>query len=142
MNRLQFLHLNPDWNAEPNDPDLVVSPSVGALELSFRLNPFAFAAAPGERAILKFDQCCRWRWDETNDQMWFDGKGRFSDQAPRWGEFYEVMGYDRYASNLDWHIIGDDDPSARHFIFYFRDEAVECFAAEWSLTRHMPLSKP
>ncbi|WP_246650078.1 hypothetical protein [Rhizobium laguerreae] len=45
---------------------------------------------------MRFVGCSRWRWDSTNDHEWYkvDGHGRYSGVAPRWGEFYELMGPD------------------------------------------------
>jgi hypothetical protein len=135
MSNLTFLHLNTDWNAEPNAPSLKVDVSGDTVELSFYLNPFSYKADEGEVGRVRFSGCSRWRWDATNDHAWFDGKGRFSQHAPQWGEFYEITGSDPTADGLDWEVITPDRLDARHFLFYFRDEAIECIAADWSLTR-------
>jgi hypothetical protein len=135
MKSRSFRHLNPDWNAEPNAPALQVSMAGDALELTFLLNHLAYKAEIGEAATLRFDGCCRWRWDATNDHAWFSGEGRFSGQAPRWGEFYEIQPIEPNTDDLDWEIISPDTSEARHFLFYFRDEAIECVAAGWSLHR-------
>lgn len=39
MSQLTFLHLNPDWNAEPNAPALKVAVEGSTVMLSFFLNP-------------------------------------------------------------------------------------------------------
>ncbi|WP_292576098.1 hypothetical protein [Mesorhizobium sp.] len=87
-------------------------------------------------ATLRFGGCSRWRRDATNDHAWFAGDGRYSNQAPKWGEFYEVIGDGRAVD--DWEVLSPDSPNSRHFLFYFRDETIEVVARDWSLTRKMP----
>lgn len=138
MSQLTFLHLNPDWNAEPNAPTLTVGVEGTTVTLSFQLNPFAHIAAEDETGQLVFSGCSRWRWDSTNDEAWFSGNGRLSGQAPKWGEFYEILGDDPLTDGLDWEILSQDKPGARHFLFYFRDDTIECIAEEWRLIRESP----
>jgi hypothetical protein len=135
MRDLAFLHLNPDWNAEPNAPSLKVEVSGGTVELSFYLNPFAYDAGHDEIGKVRFTGCSRWRWDATDDHAWFAGTGRFSGQAPKWGEFYEIVGDEQSGGELDWEVISPDISGKRHFLFYFRDEAFECMADDWSFIR-------
>ena len=135
MTELTFLRQNQGWNAEPNAPALKIDVAGETLTLSFYLNPLAYDADENKIAHLDFNQCSRWRWDITNDHAWFAGTGRFSGQAPDWGEFYEVVGDDPSMSELDWEIISQDRPGARHFLFYFRDEAIEVIASDWHLRR-------
>lgn len=99
MSQLTFLHLNPDWNAEPNAPYLKVAVEGSTVMLSFYLNPFAYGATEGE-----IGRCSRWRWDTTNDEAWFSRKGRFSRQAPKWGEFYEIVGEDVSVEDQEWEV--------------------------------------
>jgi hypothetical protein len=54
-----FRQLNPDWNAEPNAPNLQVVVDADALELTFGMNPYGYAAVEGEVGILRFEQCTR-----------------------------------------------------------------------------------
>jgi hypothetical protein len=135
MQSLSFKHLNPDWNAEPNAPSLQIKVVGDALELRFLLNPYAYEAKDGDVATLRFEGCRRWRWDATNDHGWFAGRGRFSGQAPSWGEFYEITPVEPRSDDLDWEIVSPDTSEARHFLFYFRDETIECVATSWSLHR-------
>ena len=137
MPELTFVHLNHGWNAEPNAPSLKVAVIGETVTLSFYLNPFAYDAAENEIGRLAFTGCSRWRWGSTNDHAWFAGEGRFSGQAPQWGEFYEILGDDPSMSKLDWEVISPDRADRRHFLFYFRDETIECIAADWSLDRVM-----
>lgn len=137
MSQLSFRHLNGDWNAEPNAPALNIAVAGSSLRLSFYLNPYAYQAEEGEIGTLTFLDCSRWRLDNTNDEAWYAGRGRFAGQAPKWGEFYEVSG-GQQSSVDDWEVIALDDAKARHFLFYFRDETVECIAHDWYLERYSP----
>ena len=135
MNDLTFRRLNTGWNAEPNAPELTVSVNGATVALSFYLNPYAYDAEEDEIAQVIFTECSRWRWDATNDEGWFRGKGRFALVAPKWGEFYEIVGVDPTIDDQDWDVISSDRDDGRHFLFYFRDEAIECVAADWRLVR-------
>ncbi len=127
---MQFLHLNLDWNAEPNAPSIDVQVDGNNAKLTFLLNPFGSG-----RATITFTNCSRWNWDATNDHAWFAGEGRYAKQAPKWGEFYEVTGEEPFGGDADWEVISSDLPDARHFLFYFRDETLEFIANDWSMTR-------
>lgn len=132
---LTFHRLNSDWNADPNDPDPKAVLAGATLRVAFYLNSFAYDAVEGEIGILSFPGCSRWRWDSTNDHGWYSGEGRFAKEAPAWGEFYELVGDETALNEFEWQVIAPDNESARHFLFYFRDEAIECFAADWSIER-------
>lgn len=140
MSMPTFLRLNSDWNAEPNDPDPKAVMEGTTLRVAFYLNPFAYEAADGEIGILSFPECSRWRRDSTNDHGWYSGKGRFAKEAPAWGEFYELVADCKTLNDVDWQIIAPDDENARHFLFYFRDEAIECVATDWSMERQLACS--
>ena len=136
MGDTQFLHLNPDWNADPNAPEPKVSVSGSDVSLLFRLNPWGYQAAAGEQGKLSFGGCSRWRLGETNDHGWYDGQCRYSLIAPRWGELYEIVGDDPLAhAPKDWTLTHRADPSKRHFLFYLHDETFECFADDWAFSR-------
>ncbi|MGX9180582.1 hypothetical protein [Mesorhizobium sp. BHbdii] len=119
-------------------PNVELTVDGDTVQLSFLLNPWAYDARGGEIATLRFVGCSRWRWDATNDHAWFAGEGRYSNQAPKWGEFYEVTGDSLAINDLDWEVLSPDSPNSRHFLFYFRDDAIEVMARDWSLTRKMP----
>ena len=138
MHQLTFLHLNADWNAEPNAPMLRVGVEGSTVTLSFYLNPHAYKATEGETGQLVFKGCSRWRWDNTNDEAWYSGRGRFNEDAPKWGEFYEILGDDPLTDDLEWEVTSQVQPGGRHFLFYFRDDAIECIAEEWELIRELP----
>ncbi|MER8605281.1 hypothetical protein NKH45_17425 [Mesorhizobium sp. M1156] len=138
MTPLSFRHLNLDWNAEPNAPNVELTVEDKTVQLTFLLDSWDCEASKGETGTLRFIGCSRWRWDSTNDHAWFSGKGLYSKQAPKWGEFYEVIGDSRSISENDWEILAQDGPNSRRFLFYFRDDTIEVVAEDWLLTRQMP----
>jgi hypothetical protein len=135
MSQLTFLRLNTDWNADPNAPDLKVACEGSTVTLSFHLNPYAYTASEEEIGYLVFNGCSRWRRDKTDDDAWYSGRGRFSTEAPKWGEFYEIIGHDPSVDDFEWEVISTDDGGDHHFLFYFRDQAIECMAEGWALIR-------
>lgn len=128
-----FAKLNLDWNAEPNAPDPRVSVDGNTAHLRFCLNHMAYAATEGEEGHLAFPDCHMWRLGSTNDEGWHRGQCRYSAYAPAWGEFYELTGPDTLSGPQDWHELAAD--GRRHFLFYFRDQTFECFAADWHFSR-------
>lgn len=129
-----FRQLNEGWNAEPNAPSPQVRVEGGDVIVTFLLNPFQFPQFGVEdMGILRFLSCQRYRLGPTNDEGWYRGQCRFSEVAPRWGEFYEVSGDLRLQECPDdWFAASAAHGALRHFLFYFRDETFECDAADWS----------
>lgn len=136
MPDLHFKQLNDGWNADPNAPEPGVAVSGFSVKLTFYLNHWAYAADEDEKGTLVFRNCSMWRIGPTNDEGWYDGQCRYSNVAPDWGEFYELLGEDdlRFKPD-DWQKLGPMTSSQRHFLFYLRDETFECFAAEWMFER-------
>ena len=134
---LSFRKLNGEWNAEPNAPYPRVAVSGHDVLLRFLLNPFQFTSfAEDDEGVLRFVNCARYRLGATNDEGWYRGQCRYSKSAPGWGEFYEIVGPDPHLMDpIDWKIAGGVSTSARHFLFYFRDETFECIAADWTFER-------
>ena len=88
-----FIQLSVNWNAEPNAPMPEVKIENEDVVLVVFANPWAFDGFEEEDRIqLRFRGASRWRWGATNDAGWYRGQRRFSEEAPRWGEFYEVTG--------------------------------------------------
>jgi hypothetical protein len=131
---LRFIQQNTDWNAEPNAPGPHASMDGPDLNISFLMHWSSFGWDEREdvRGLLRFKSCSRWCWDSTNDEGWYAGAGRFARQAPRWGEFYEITGGERLGENAIPGRIRNQKPK-RHFLFYFRDEVIECHAESWEL---------
>ncbi|WP_286170018.1 hypothetical protein [Rhizobium sp. NFACC06-2] len=100
--------------ADPNAPEPQVSVDASSANVRFRscrvvdekkptgirraLALFSKPSSKFEETLgtLRFAGCSRWRWDSANDHDWYkaDGHGRYSGVAPRWGEFYELIGPD------------------------------------------------
>ncbi len=135
MANLSFQHLNTDWNAEPDAPDVELGVDGNTVRLSFRLKPRAYSAEPWEIATLRFPGCSRFRWDASDDHAWFAGKMPYSGQAPEWGELYEVIGDTRVVEDDDWDVLSADLPASRHFLLCFRNDTIEFVAQDWSLMR-------
>ena len=131
-----FSKLNDGWNAEPNAPHPQVKVDGADLVLSFGLNPSQFPQYnEGDKGVLRFRHCSRYRLGPTNDEGWYRGQCRFSGVAPEWGEFYEVKGDLRLREcPKDWIQISPSSSQSRHFLFYLRDHTFECDAEDWSLT--------
>jgi len=136
MLELNFHHLNPDWNAEPNAPEPTVSVIDRTVQLTFFLNPFAYDAEEEEIARLSFVDSSIWRLGSTNDEGWYRGQCRFSEIAPRWGEFYEIQGQVPLVHpGIEWHNLAESVRSDRHFLFYLRDHTFECRSRNWKFER-------
>jgi hypothetical protein len=136
MSSLLFKRLNDGWNAEPNAPAPTVRESGSQVQLKFFLNPFAYDAEEEEMGCVTFSECLMWRLGSTNDDGWYAGQCRYSNIAPEWGQFYELLGPDAQRSNpTDWHAPKPSGSGDRHFLFYLRDETFECIAAEWRFER-------
>lgn len=59
---LTFLHLNVEWNAEPNAPAPHINIEGGDVLLTFYVNPFRFRQfQEEERGVLRFVNCSRYR---------------------------------------------------------------------------------
>jgi hypothetical protein len=139
MSNPTFKRLNEGWNAEPNAPEAEVAVIGSTVQLTFLLNPWAYEAEEDEKGCLTFDQCSTWRLGSTNDEGWYAGDCRYSNTAPAWGEFYELLGEDdQRLKPADWHELTPCTPEQRHFLFYLRDNTFECFAAGWTFQRNPP----
>ena len=78
----EFIHLNQNWNAEPNAPEERIEVKDNYLSLSFFANPWAYEGfEEGQRLELRFYGCSRWRLGATNDEDWYSGQCRFSKLA-------------------------------------------------------------
>lgn len=132
----EFIHLNENWNAEPNAPAEEIEEKDGYLSLRFRVNPWAYEGyEEGAILELRFYGCSEWRNGATNDEGWYFGQCRFSRIAPKWGEFYEVRGNTLLEKcPSDWHRIASEE-GEKHFLFYLKDSTFECKANSYELFR-------
>lgn len=147
-----FTKLNEGWNADPNGDTPKITIEGGDLIFEFLLNDLIFPKyKSAENGILRFSDCWRYRLGSTNDEGWFRGQCRFSRLAPEWGEFYEVhgdlqleavpdrsvflvRGIDLGPFSLDWVTLGEPANPSRHFLFYLRDQTLECDASAWEFS--------
>jgi hypothetical protein len=132
-----FYQLNEGWNAEPNVPKPAVEIQGDDVILRFVVNPYQFSEfEDGEIGILRFVQCNRYRLGSTNDHGWYLGQCRFSNLAPKWGEFYLVQGDPALLeAPRDWCSVAPQINPGRHFLFYFREETFECSAEQCIIER-------
>ena len=129
----KFTQLNEDWNAEPNSPVPEAIVNGRNLELTFYLNHFIFEQFEEEQmGRIEFSNVTRYRLGRTNDEGWYRGQCRFSGIAPKWGEFYLIVGNSKMdESPDDWIQIQEHDSKTNHYLFYLRDETFECEATSW-----------
>jgi hypothetical protein len=129
-----FIKLNDGWNAEPNSPSPVATVVGLDVNLEFVLNHMKFPAfTEEEKGILRFSDVVKFRIGPTNDEGWYRGQCRYSELAPSWGEFYEILGADPVAEEpLDWKVLDTSQRATRHFLFYFRDNTFEAICAGWT----------
>ncbi|MFD1331022.1 hypothetical protein ACFQ4O_03325 [Methylopila musalis] len=131
-----FKLLNEGWNADPVSPMPEVEVDGAAVHLKLFLNYYAYAAAEDEACRLTFLNCSAWRLGRTNDEGWYRGQCRYTGVAPKWGEFFEIIGPDhRRTWPDDWKVLTSVSTFDRHFLFYLKDNTFECFAKDWSFER-------
>jgi len=133
-----FLQLNLGWNAEPNAPNPQVEVLGNDVLLRFHVNPFQFGEFQHhEIGFLRFVNCVRFRLGRTNDEGWYRGQCRFSNIAPKWGEFYEIFGDDTSTKGpTDWCPVSTKSTGdLHHFLFYFRDNTFESVAERCVIER-------
>jgi len=134
---ISFVHLNKDWNAEPNAPEEEILQSTSEeLVLEFTANSWAY---PGfdedQRVTLVFSFPKKYRLGPTNDEGWYSGKCRFKKLARKWGEFYQVIGNsNEVADAKDWVTISKAGGSDL-FLFYLRDSTFECHAHSYEFRK-------
>ena len=124
----RFVRLNLAWNAAPNAPDPETIIDGEDLLLVFNVNAFQFPEfCHGERGVLRFVNCSRFRLGATNDEGWYLGQCRFTGLAPAWGEFYAVIGDPGSVAGPDDWVVIRSNPGLKgtHFLFYFRDSTFE-----------------
>ena len=132
MAQPSFQQLNSGWNADANAPYPSVEVVGSDVLLRFALNRFQYPAfTKDDVGVIRFKACSRYRLGNTNDEGWYRGQCRYSKIAPAWGEFYELIGPDDVANQPDDWVNIESEHSGRHFLFYFRDDTFECFAADW-----------
>ena len=136
--RMKFIKLNINWDAEPNAPMPILEiPGIGdSIRVSFYLNSFIHDDVDEEdKGILEFINCYKYRLGATNDEGFYRGKCRFSKTGIEWGNFYMIE-ESNWKSDFpcDEKIINKNllcNPQLNHYLFYFRDETFECIAESY-----------
>ena len=77
-----FIRLNKGWNADPNVSDVHTCVDGEDVLLQFDMNAFQFPEfKTGEKGVLRFVDCSRFRLGATNDEGWYLGQCRFTGLA-------------------------------------------------------------
>ncbi|MFD2206400.1 hypothetical protein [Kiloniella antarctica] len=129
-----FIHLNKDWNADPNAPASKLIVDGTDLILKFFINHFVFEEFnENDVGYIRFHNCTRYKFTQVNDEGWYMGQCRFSLLAPSWGEFYHVKGdFKEQEQNHPWTFLEKNEGDQNNYLFYFRDETFECSAKRYS----------
>lgn len=138
--RTSFVLLNPDWNAEPNVPlPRAIPDNLNDDVILYFVVTHAHPRFSREEELgfVRFHDCSRFRFTSVNDHGWYDGQCRFSNVAPEWGAFYEVIGdFRENEEPRPWWQRSVPLHDQRNFLFYFRDETFECSARDWSFDKN------
>ena len=135
---IEFIHLNKDWNAEPNAPEeKILLDNSDLLVLEFTVNPWAYSGfEEEERARVIFTSPKKYRLGPTNDEGWYIGQCRYKKLAPKWGEFYQVIGSSSTISEADDWVNVSSAGGPNNFLFYLRDSTFECQAESYEFQKN------
>ena len=132
---MKFEKLNKRWNAEPNEPNLIIDKGEDFIVLTFDLNPFIFSnIEEGDKGILEFQNVYQFYNGSTNDEGYFNGKHRYTNDQLPWGEFYELFEskwqteFPKDSTAINSKI---DKSELRHFILFLRDQEIECISSDY-----------
>lgn len=135
---MEFIKLNLGWDAEPNAPMPYIEKDSESLsiKLIFFLNAFIHQdIIEGDKAILQFKNCLKFRLGETNDEGFYRGDCRFYKYGVTWGDFYKIneSNWKTYFPNDEVIVRSTiiDNLNLNHYLFYFRDETFECIAESY-----------
>ena len=132
---MRYEKLNNRWNAKPNSPNLSIDVEDNCAELTFDLNPFKFNYIDeGDKGSLEFQEVYKFFSGSVNDEGYYKGNHRYTNDQLPWGEFYEL-----FDSNWETifpksaNIISNDVEKSelRHFIFFLKEQEVECLCEDY-----------
>ena len=132
-----YKKLNIGWNAEPNSPDVELQRNGNNLIVRFYLNAFQFKNFNEEdKGELIFTNCFKYSFNNCNDEGYYRGQYRYKYDSLPWGEFYELQHDWENDFHHDFIIMnsGVDKKRLKHFIFFFRDNTLECIAKDFEFT--------
>ena len=120
-----------EWNADPNAPEVSVSVEGNLVTLEFYLNYFLFANfRQGDKAIVRFNECHKYSFNTMNDEGYFMGQYRYTNDQLPWGEVYQLFTNWKLDFPKKHYILKVDICPERqhHYIFFFKDNCFECVA--------------
>lgn len=136
---MKYKRLNVDWNAEPNAPEVKLQVDGDKLKVEFYLNPFIYENVNEEdKGELIFKDCLKFSFNSCNDEGYHLGQYRYNNDILPWGEFYELQHDWERDFHKDFKILNPslDTGQLRHFIFFFRDNTLECISKDFEF-RHL-----
>ena len=140
--QIDFVQISTSWNADPVSPEVELQVVGNDLEMDIYLNHYAYEnTKEGDKTKIKFKNCSEYSLNVCNDEGYYYGQYRTTPKVLSWGEFYEIKGgLDR---NLPQPIVQltSDKSHKRHFVFFFKDEAFECLASDFSMEFYNEKSK-
>jgi hypothetical protein len=131
---MDYKRLNIGWKAEPNAPDVWVEVKEDELRVEFYLNPFVFDnVEEGDKGELTFKNCFKFSFNSCNEEGYYLGQYRYKNDTLPWGEFYELFHDWESDFHNDFKILNSelDKHTLRHFLFFFRDNTLECIAKDF-----------
>jgi hypothetical protein len=131
---MKFTQLNKDWNAGPNAPEPSLMVNERSIILEFYLNHFIFEQfKEDDKGRLTFNNCHKYSFNTMNDEGYYKGQYRYKYTELPWGEFYQLEtnwqnDFPQDSIMLISHI---DKQNLKHFIFFMRDNTLECIAENY-----------
>ena len=130
---MKYERLNIDWNAEPNAPEPNLTVENGNVVIKFYLNYFLYEQfSEGDIGKLTFTNCKKFDFNNVNDERYFSGKYRYSENDLPWGDFYKILTSENdFPKNPEITEINRNVKNLNHYIFFFRDNTFECLAENY-----------
>jgi hypothetical protein len=132
--RMKHSKLNTNWNADPNAPEPHLEVHGDNVRIEFFLNPFIFDhIEENDKGELIFKRCYKYSFNTCNDEGYYRGEYRYDNKELPWGEFYEIKHDWENDFHPEYVILNYDlnKSGLRHFIFFFRDNTLECIAKDF-----------
>lgn len=130
----KYKRLNIGWNAQPNAPEVELKTESNNLILTFYLNPYIYKNVNEyDKGKLTFKNCFKYSFNDCNDEGYFLEQYRYKNEILSWGNFYELLHDWENDFHPDYKCLNSevDKGKMRHFIFFFRDNTLECIAEDF-----------
>lgn len=130
---MEYIKLNNNWNAQPNAPEPEIFIENDKLVLKFFLNNYLYENFDeDDLGKLIFINCEKYNLNEVNDEGYYLGQYRYTNEELPWGEFYKInTTIDDFPLNYNVLKENIDQKKLNHFIFFFRDNIFECIAEDF-----------